>query len=62
MGRFTFSQKIGPYIYDIGKYDDLLYQRYGINYHVTENIFTGIHIKAHRHIADFMSIKLGFSF
>ena len=62
MGRFTFSQKIGPYIYDVAKYDDPVYQKYGINFHVTENIFTGIHIKAHRHIADFMSIKLGWTF
>ena len=62
MGRFTFSQKIGPYIYDVAKYDDPVYQRYGINFHFTENIFTGIHIKAHRHIADFMSIKLGWTF
>ena len=30
MGRFTFSQKIGPYIYDVAKYDDQLYQTYGI--------------------------------
>ena len=61
MGRFTFSQKIGPYIYDIAKYNDPLYQTYGINFHVIENSFIGIHIKAHRHIADFMSIKLGYT-
>ena len=62
MGRFTFSQKIGPYIYDVAKYDDPVYQTYGINFHTTENVFTGIHIKAHRHIADFMSIKFGWTF
>ncbi len=62
MGRFTFSQKIGAYIYDVAKYDDPVYQTYGINFYVTENIFTGIHIKAHRHVADFMSIKLGVTF
>ena len=62
MGRFTFSQKIGPYIYDITKYNDPIYQKYGINYHITERFFTGIHIKAHRHIADFMLINLGFTY
>ena len=62
MGRVTFSQKIGPYIYDVAKYDDPIYQRYGINFHITENVFTGIHIKAHRHIADFMEIKIGWTF
>jgi len=62
MGRFTFSQKLGIYIYDVVKYDDPLYQKYGINFHATENIFIGLHIKAHRHVADFMLVKLGWSF
>ena len=62
MGRFTFSQKIGPYIYDLTKYNDPVYQRYGIKFHITENIFTGIDVKAHRHIADFIQIKLGWTF
>ena len=62
MGKFTFSQKIGPYIYDITKYNDPIYQKYGINYHITEHFFTGIHIKAHRHIADFMLINFGFTY
>ena len=62
MGRFKFSQKIGPYIYDKTKYNDPVYQKYGINFHVTKNVFTGIHIKAHRHIADYMYIKLGWTF
>ena len=62
LGRFTFSQKIGPYIYNIGKYNDPVYQRYGLNFYITENFFTGIHVKAHRHVADFMEIKLGWTF
>ena len=62
MGRLTFSQKIGLYIYDAIKYNDPVYQRYGISFHITENIFTGLHVKAHRHIADFMQIKLGWTF
>ena len=31
MGRFTFSQKIGAYIYDVVKYDDPVFQKYGIS-------------------------------
>ena len=62
MGKFTFSQKIGLYIYDVVKSNEPLYQTYGINFHITDNIFTGIHIKAHRHVADFMLMKLGWTF
>ncbi|MEE2953793.1 MAG: acyloxyacyl hydrolase [Bacteroidota bacterium] len=62
MGRITFSQKIGIYIYDYLKYNDPIYQKYGINFYLTQNLFTGIHIKAHRHVADFMQVQLGYSF
>jgi len=62
MGRFTFSQKLGIYIYDQTKFNDPVYQRYGINYHFTKALFAGIHLKAHRHVADLIEIRLGWSF
>ena len=62
MGRFIFNQKIGFYLYDQTKYNDPVYQRYGINYYITKPIFIGVHIKAHRHVADFIEIRLGWSF
>ena len=62
MGRIIFSQKLGIYLYDKLKYNDSLYQKYGINLFLSENVFTGLHIKAHRHIADFMQVQIGYSF
>ena len=62
MGKFTFSQKIGVYFYDYTKYNDPVYQRYGINYHLSDQIYTGVHLKAHRHVADLIEIRLGWSF
>ena len=62
MGRFIFNQKIGVYLYDQTKYNDPIYQRYGINYYITKQIFAGVHIKAHRHVADFIEIRLGWAF
>jgi len=41
MGRFTFSQKVGVYLYDQTKYNDPVYQRYGVNYHLSKSLFAG---------------------
>jgi hypothetical protein len=62
MGRLTFSQKLGVYVYDQTNFNDPVNQRYGINYHLTNTLFTGIHLKAHRHAADLMEFRLGWSF
>lgn len=61
MGKFTFSQKMGVYFYDQTKIDDPVYQRYGINFHLSDGLFTGVHLKAHRHVADLIEIRLGWS-
>ena len=60
MGRFTFSQKIGVYLYDKTQYNDSVYQRYGINFKLTDRLITGIHLKAHRHVADLLEVRLGY--
>ena len=62
MGRFTFSQKAGIYFYDHTHYNDPVYQRYGVNFHISERLFTGIHLKAHRHVADLIEMRLGWTF
>jgi len=62
MGRFHFSQKLGVYLYDQTKYNDPVYERFGINYHLTKALFAGVHLKIHRHVADLIEIRLGWSF
>lgn len=62
LGRFIFSQKIGVYYYNPSEFDEAVYQRYGLNFFITDHIFTGINVKAHRHVADFMDLRLGISF
>lgn len=61
MGRFIFSQQVGAYLYDPSGLDDRIYHRWGLTYHLTERYFMGIGLKAHRHIADFIDIRLGIS-
>lgn len=62
LGRFIFSQQLGFYLYSPYEPLDAVYQRYGISYKISDRIFTGINIKAHRHVADFLDIRTGITF
>lgn len=59
IGRFRFSQQLGVYLYSPAKPKDPVYQRWGLDYSLTKQIFIGINLKAHRHVADFMDIRFG---
>lgn len=61
MGRFIFSQRIGAYVYDPSELDDPIYHRWGLKYHLHPNVFLGIDLKAHRHIADFIDFRIGYA-
>lgn len=61
MGRFIFSQELGLYLYDPSALDDPIYHRWGLSYYPDPNFFVGINLKAHRHIADFIDFRVGFS-
>ena len=62
LGRFIFSQQLGFYIYSPFEPLDAVYQRYGILFKISDRIFTGINIKAHRHVADFLDLRAGITF
>ncbi|MDP1727418.1 MAG: acyloxyacyl hydrolase [Bacteroidota bacterium] len=62
MGRFSLSQQIGIYIYDPSHYNDMVYQRYGLNYRLGKLLLIGINVKAHRQVADFLDFRAGIGF
>lgn len=62
IGRFRFSQQLGFYVYAPASARDPVYQRYGLEYHTTKKIFWGFNLKAHRHVADFLDVRVGLSF
>ncbi|MEM7036137.1 MAG: acyloxyacyl hydrolase, partial [Bacteroidota bacterium] len=62
LGRVVFSQQLGVYLYDQFKVNDPVYQRYGLYIKITDNIYTGINLKSHRHVADFLDLRLGWIF
>ena len=61
IGRVLFYQQVGAYIYSPYKPRDPIYQRYGIAYHVARNIYVGLNLKAHRHVADFLDFRVTFT-
>jgi Lipid A 3-O-deacylase (PagL) len=61
-GRFTFYQHLGIYLYSPVKPLSPIYQRYGLNFRFSPHIFAGINIKAHGQDADFMDLRVGYSF
>jgi hypothetical protein len=62
LGRVTFSQELGIYYYNDYRINDDVYQRYGLNYFFNKHLFAGFNLKAHRHVADFFDLRIGFSF
>ena len=62
LGKFVFSQQFGVYIYNPYKADDDVYQRYGLIYRINRTIATGINLKAHRQVADFLDFRLTYIF
>jgi hypothetical protein len=61
-GRFSFLHQWGIYYYEPYPARNRAYQRYGLSFRFTRNLYTGINIKAHGHVADLMDIRLGFIF
>ncbi len=59
-GRFIFYQQFGCYLYAPVEAKNKLYQRYGLNFKITNHIYTGLNIKAHGQDADFMDLRVGF--
>ncbi len=62
LGSFIFSQGLGIYIYRPYSDSEIIYQRWRLVYRFTENISAGIGLKSHRHIADFLDFRVGWSF
>ncbi|MBT8220570.1 MAG: acyloxyacyl hydrolase [Bacteroidia bacterium] len=59
LGKFLFSQQIGYYIYKPYAPGDEVYQRYGLVFRAFNRLSAGINLKAHRHVADFLDLRVG---
>lgn len=62
IGRFSFSQYLGIYVYAPYPAKDPVYQRWGLSFQLNEKVFAGLNLKAHRHVADLLDFRVGISF
>ncbi len=61
MGRFIFRQHYAVYVYNhYGGASDI-YQRYFLDFLITKKLTTGISLKSHGLVADFLDYRFGFS-
>lgn len=62
LGRFIFGQAFGVYLYDTYKANDPVYQQYSLVYRLNRHWRGGVNLKAHRQVADFLDVRIGFAF
>ncbi|MHC1774971.1 MAG: acyloxyacyl hydrolase [Lentimicrobium sp.] len=61
LGRFNFSQALGVYLYNPYKANDPVFQNYELTYRFGKHLSAGVGIKAHRHVADYLGFRIGYS-
>ena len=61
LGKFVFSQRLGVYIYNQTPYYDPIYHRWGIHYFMNKHLGIGMQLKAHKHVADFVDLRITYS-
>lgn len=61
LGKFLFSQQFGVYLINpINRLEDV-YQRYSLMYPINRKFSTGVSLKAHGHVADFLDLRIAYS-
>jgi hypothetical protein len=61
LGKFIFSQQLGIYLYKPAPYDKSWFHRWGLLYGINKNMWAGINLKAHLQVADFIDLRLIYS-
>ena len=62
MGKFTFSQQAGVYLWrDYAPTPDW-FQRYGVQYYLWKGWSVGTNIRVHGHVAEFLDARIGYAF
>jgi len=61
MGRFVFSQALGVYIQKLKASTGRVYHHWGLYYNVFRNVLVGVNLKTHRHVADSIDFRIGYS-
>ena len=61
LGRFIFSQQLGIYVFKDNPYTDDWFHRWGLLYRAGNRLWFGLNLKAHRHVADYIDLRVVYS-
>jgi len=61
MGKFIFSQAVGVYLRKPTRDTENIYHRWGLYYRAFNNGLVGVNLKAHRHVADILDFRIGYT-
>jgi hypothetical protein len=61
LGRFIFSQQLAVYVYNSRPPAEWWYHRWGLSYRLARHVWLGFNLKAHKHVADFVDLRLAYS-
>ena len=62
LGKFIFSQRVGIYLYDESPYYDAWFHCWGIQYRANKYLGVGLNLKAHKHVAEYIDLRVVYSF
>lgn len=62
LGRFQFSQSLGVYVFDQTPYYDRIFHRWGLQYRINRHLSAGFNLLAHRQVAEFIDLRLAYTF
>ena len=62
LGKFLFSQRLGFYVFDQTPYYNNLYHRWGVQYRITRYLGIGFNLQAHMQVADFVDLRILYTF
>lgn len=59
VGRVRFGMLVGAYVLNEGRRTDAVYQRYLLQWRIGGHLALGCSLKAHRHVADVIDLRVG---
>ncbi len=62
INRLSLETQVGYYVYRPFKSDNSVYDRVGVKYYITKNIFTGVSVKTHGFLAEATEFVTGIRF
>jgi len=61
MDKFIFSQAVGVYLRKPTRDTENIYHRWGLYYRAFNNGLVCVNLKAHRHVADILDFRIGYT-